>query len=109
MINSWDLLGQNRYITQFDILNLGGSGGTQLHVGVGVDTWICNKKNGKWERTGKMTFDFSIDWEAGVFNFLLGVVGQAQGKITITSGLNLHSPVTVESKLSEDIKMREIK
>ena len=55
-LESFDSFGENRYITQFDILNLGGSGGTQMHVGVAVDDWVC--RNGKWVKMGVVTFDF---------------------------------------------------
>ena len=102
-VNQTDVLGKNRYITQFDILNYGGSGGTQLHVGVAVDRWICRK--GQWKKNGITTFDFSIDWEAPWYNFILGVVWKARGRIVSSPGLTLDAPITLKSCPSQDVKM----
>ena len=98
-----DILGKNRYITQFDILNYGGSGGTQLHVGVAVDRWIC--RNGRWKKTGITTFNFSIDWNAPWYNFIGAVVWKARGRIVSSSGLTLIAPITLKSCPSQDVKM----
>jgi RHS repeat-associated protein len=98
-----DVLGKNRYITQFDILNYGGSGGTQLHVGVAVDRWIC--RNGQWKKRGITTFDFSIDWKAPWYNYILGAVWKARGRIVSSPGLNLVAPITFKSCPSQDVKM----
>ena len=68
-LKHFDPIGKNRYITQFDILNIGGSGGTQLHVGVAVDDWVC--RNGQWLKVGVITFDFSP--EPSFFNLLKSV------------------------------------
>ena len=102
-VNQTDVLGKNRYITQFDILNYGGSGGTQLHVGVAVDRWICRK--GQWKKNGITTFDFSIDWEAPWYNFILGVVWKARGRIVSSPGLTLDASITLKSCPSQDVKM----
>ena len=106
-INNIDIYGLNRYITQFDILDLGNSGGTQLHVGVAVDTWKCDK-DGKWIKTGIKQYDFSIDWDAGWFNFVKCTIWKSKGRITISDGLTLQSPVTIQSKPCQDIKMRKM-
>jgi len=106
-INLWDVLGKNRYITWFDIFDIGGSGGTQLHVGVAVDTWACGSE-GKWKNTGQVTFDFSIDWEIGCWNLIKGVVWLGKGKIVESSGLMLEKPITIKSCPSQDRKMLEM-
>ena len=95
-----DVLGLNRYITQFDILNLGGSGGTQLHVGVAVDTWECREN--QWEKTGVVTFDFRP--KATALN-LAKAAWKAEGVIEETSGLNLKAPIALKSSPEQDIKM----
>ena len=94
-------------MTWFDIGNLGGSGGTQIHVGVAVDTWGCGEKN-KWEKTGHVTFDFSIDWDAGWRNFVMGVLWKGKGRITESQGLWLERPITVNSTPCQDRKMLEM-
>lgn len=105
--SSIDVLGLDRYITQFDILNLGGSGGTQLHVGVAVDTWGKNE-DGEWVKTGVVTYDFSVDYTAGALNILLAAIGTAAGMIVETEGLALEKPITIESTPEQDMKMKEM-
>ena len=95
-----DPLGENRYITQFDILNIGGSGGTQMHVGVAVDDWEC--RNGKWVKVGVVTFDFGP--EPSFLNMLKSV-WKAKGVIVETYGLALQAPITIKSTPQQDIKM----
>lgn len=99
-LESFDSLGENRYITQFDIFNLGGSGGTQMHVGVAVDDWEC--RNGKWVKVGVVTFDFGP--EPSFLNMLKSV-WKAKGVIDETYGLNLKAPITIKSTPQQDIKM----
>ena len=107
LINGSDVLGADRYVTWFDIGNLGGSGGTQIHVGVAVDTWDCGD-NHKWKKTGQATFDFSIDWDAGWWNYVKGVFWKGKGRIKESSGLLLERPITVKSTPSQDRKMLEM-
>ena len=116
-INATDKLGLDRYITQFDILNLGGSGGTQIHVGVAVDKW--KKSGGKWVKSGTVTFDFSADplydsnkvYEGlGDIDFLniFAALGYGRGVVKERGGLKLHSPQTLESSPCQDIRMLEM-
>lgn len=102
-LDSFDLLGRNRYITQFDFLNLGGSGGTQLHVGVAVDDWIC--QNGKWKKIGVVTFDFKPE---PTFINALKAMWKAKGMIKESQGLNLSAPITIKSTPQQDIKMLDM-
>lgn len=99
-LESFDSFGENRYITQFDILNLGGSGGTQMHVGVAVDDWVC--RNGKWVKVGVVTFDFGPE---PTFLNMLKTVWKAKGVIDETYGLALKAPITIKSTPQQDIKM----
>ena len=98
--SSVDVLGKNRYITQFDILNYGGSGGTQLHVGVAVDKWTC--RNGKWEKTGVATFDFAP--KPTLLNTLTSIAA-CKGWIYERNGLCLVAPITLSSTPDEDVMM----
>ena len=95
-----DPYGENRYITQFDILNMGRSGGTQIHVGVAVDRWICVR--GKWVKRGIVTFDFKPKPTIlnGVKSLVLG-----EGFIEERDGLCLVAPITVKSSPEQDRKM----
>ena len=106
LLRSFDALGENRYITQFDILNYGGSGGTQLHVGVAVDRWMCS--NGKWVKTGVTTFDFGVDDSLGWRNTMWSIVGKAKGAICERDGLHLKAPITLKSNPKQDIKMYDM-
>jgi len=99
-LECFDPLGENRYITQFDILNLGKSGGTQIHVGVAVDDWEC--RNGKWEKVGVVTFDFGPE---PTFLNMIKSVWKARGVINETYGLTLEAPITIKSTPRQDIKM----
>jgi hypothetical protein len=106
-----DRTGLDRYITQFDIFGLGGSGGTQLHVGVAVDKWKV--VNGKYVKDGVVTFDFSVDWEdadgdTDWWNIIKGATVGGRGRIVESSGLQLESPVTMTSSPCQDIKMLEM-
>ena len=103
LLREVDVLGQNRYITQFDIAGLGGSGGTQLHVGVAVDTWEC--KGGKWVKTGVVTFDFAP--KPKLLN-LVKAAWKAEGVIVESHGLTLEAPITLKSTPEQDIKMLEM-
>ena len=98
-----DVLGENRYITQFDILNYGGSGGTQLHVGVAVDRWVC--RDGSWVKTGVTTFDFGVDASLGWRNTMWSVIGIAKGAIMERDGMHLKAPITLKSSPEQDLKM----
>lgn len=101
---SFDPFGENRYITQFDILNLGGSGGTQIHVGVAVDLWECEKN--EWRKTGVETYDFQIDYTKGLGNVIVGISGLAKGRILVSKGLNLRNPLFFPSNPRQDMEMR---
>ena len=116
-VNGVDPHGKNRYITQFDIRNLGKSGGTQFHVGIAVDTW--EKNNDKWIKTGQVTFDFrpKIDYNKislgknlllAFLNLICCATITGQGEIEQSKGLNLDKPVTIESTPEEDQKMLSI-
>ena len=95
-----DPYGENRYITQFDILNLGKSGGTQIHVGVAVDRWRCIK--GRWVRSGISTFDFRP--KQTVLN-LIKSIAAGDGVIEESEGLHVKAPVTIKSTPEQDKKM----
>ena len=95
-----DPYGENRYITQFDILNMGRSGGTQIHVGVAVDRWRC--VNGKWVHSGISTFDFRP--KQTVVN-LVKSIAVGDGIITEREGLCIKAPVTIKSTPEQDRKM----
>ena len=97
----FDALGKNRYITQFDILNMGGSGGTQLHVGVAVDRWEC--VNGKWKRIGSPTFDFRP--AQSFLNSVRAMFWVARGVITERRGNHLVAPIKLKSTPVQYIKM----
>ena len=99
--DGFDSLGKNRYITQFDILNMGGSGGTQLHVGVAVDRWEC--VNGKWKRIGSSTFDFRP--AQSFLNSVRAIFWVARGVITERRGNHLVAPIKLTSTPVQDIKM----
>ena len=99
---SFDPFGMDRYITWFDILGLGGSGQTHLHVGVAVDTWKCS--NGKWEKDGILTFDFRPKFS--FINILLTPIA-AKGTIDMSYGLNLENPIKVHSSPEQDMAMLE--
>ena len=103
LLSNVDVLGRNRYITQFDVLNYGGSGGTQLHVGVAVDRWKCQE--GNWIKTGVTTFDFGLDSDQGWRNRVLAVAGKAKGAISQREGLHLQAPITLKSTPEQDIVM----
>ena len=103
VLSGIDVLGQNRYITQFDILNYGGSGGTQLHVGVAVDRWAC--RNGVWAKTGVVTFDFGVDVSLGWRNTMWSIIGIARGAIMERDGMHLKAPITLKSSPEQDVKM----
>ena len=97
---NFDPLGEDRYITHFDFLNLGGSGGTQIHVGVAVDTWEC--KNGFWIKTGIKTFDFKP--RETIIDSLFSII-VTRGYIKERDGLCLYSPITIKSDAKQDEKM----
>ena len=99
----FDVLGENRYITHFDILNYGGSGGTQIHVGVAVDKWEC--KNGRWTKVGAATFDFAP--KPTVLNVLSSII-VAKGWIRERNGLWLKAPITFKSTPEQDVEMLKI-
>ena len=100
-VNGFDALGMNRYISQFDLLNYGGSGGTQLHVGVAVDTWEC--QNGRWFNTGILTFDFSP--KVSLLNMVSSLFLLGKGQIDERRGLKLKAPITIKSSPKQDIAM----
>ena len=110
-VTKGDDLGLDRYITQFDIADLGHSGGTQLHVGVAVDLWKV--VNGKYVKDGEETYDFSIDWltedEESIdwLNFIAAFY-KARGRLTVSSGLNLEAPIKFSSSPCQDLKMYEL-
>ena len=99
-IGYFDPLGNDRYITHFDILNATGSGGTQFHVGVAVDTWEC--KNGFWIKTGIKTFDFKP--KETIIDSLFSII-VTRGYIKERDGLCLYSPITIKSDAKQDEKM----
>ena len=99
-IGYFDPLGNDRYITHFDILNATGSGGTQFHVGVAVDTWEC--KNGFWIKTGIKTFDFKP--RETIIDSLFSII-VTRGYIKERDGLCLYSPITIKSDAKQDEKM----
>jgi hypothetical protein len=61
-INASDRLGLDRYITRFDPFLL-----SKMHVNVAVDTWA--DKNGKWVKSGTVTFSFSASPFAAGYGF----------------------------------------
>lgn len=93
-----DPFGNDRYMTTFSI----DPEKDQCHVGVAVDTWKC--RNGRWQKTGIVTFEFLVDdsswWKrAGRF------VAVAKGIIVSRSGLNLVEPFALHSTPEQDIAM----
>ena len=106
-----DYIGLNRYITHFDIAGYGGSGTTTLHVGVAVDQWI--EKEGKYIKNGIVTYDFAAvltektGFWCSVGNILncISSIVIAKGKIVSSEGLNLESPITINSSPCQDIEM----
>ena len=95
---SIDSFGCDRYMTTFSM----DPRKNQWHVGVAVDTWKC--KNGEWQKTGVVTFEFLVDdsawWKrAGRF------VAVAKGVIADSNGLNLVEPFTLSSTPEQDIAM----
>ena len=95
---SIDSFGCDRYMTTFSM----DPRKNQWHVGVAVDTWKC--KNGKWQKTGVVTFEFLVDdsswWKrAGRF------VAVAKGVISDSNGLNLVEPCTLSSTPEQDMAM----
>lgn len=111
LVNSVDAFGLDRYITQFDICGAGGTGETNLHVGLAVDKWKV--VNGKYVKDGQVTFNFSVDYltedEEGFdwWNIVMGGI-YGRGRIEEDNGLKLDSPITVESSPCQDIKMLEM-
>ncbi len=105
--DSVDPWGEDRYITWFDLVGIGGSGGTQTHVGVAVDTWQCGA-DGRWTKAGQVTFDFSVDWDAGWWNLFWGAIWSGRGRISESPGLVLDSPIAVRSTACQDRKMLEM-
>ena len=108
-VNSVDPYGLDRYITQFDILNLGNSkqlgGGTQIHVGVAVNTWEC--QNGKPVITGIETYDFGLKLTLGNFwyNIIGGIFWKGSGILVPSSGLTLSAPIKLSSTYCQDKKL----
>ncbi|WP_240047070.1 RHS repeat-associated core domain-containing protein [Akkermansia sp. BIOML-A48] len=106
-----DYIGLNRYITHFDIAGYGGSGTTTLHVGVAVDQWI--EKEGKYIKNGIVTYDFAAvltektGFWCSVGNILncISSIVIAKGKMVSSEGLNLESPITMNSSPCQDIEM----
>ena len=106
-----DYVGLNRYITHFDIAGYGGSGTTTLHVGVAVDQWI--EKEGKYIKNGIVTYDFAAvltektGFWCSVGNILncISSIVIAKGKMVSSEGLNLESPITMNSSPCQDIEM----
>jgi RHS repeat-associated protein len=103
--NFTDPTGLDRYITQFDVWGIGGTGSylENLHVGVAVDTWEC--RAGQWIKTGVVTYDFQIDPSFLYVDGLLGLV-YYYGQITPSPGLNLLDPIRFPSSPCEDIEMK---
>ena len=120
-IDASDRLGLERYITQFDVLGAGGSGGTSIHVDVAVDTW--KDQNGKWVKSGTKTFGFSVSpfaegygfedfydghtwswWLLNPINIPLGAFS-GTGLITEIDGLNIARPLRKQSTPCEDKMM----
>ena len=102
MVQNFDPLGMDRYMTQLDIGDVFGSGGTQLHVGVAVDTWKC--KGGKWVKTGVATFNYGVD-SSKLIDSVKAVFAVAKGGISEDSGLTLKNPFTIPSTPEQDIEM----
>lgn len=104
-IYSFDYVGINRYITHFDIAGFGGSGKTNIHVGIAVDKWI--------EKNGIVTYVFAAlltensgFWSTtgNILNLLASII-IAKGKIISISGLHLESPIIMQSSPCQDIEM----
>jgi|GEM_PF-6032823 len=104
-ISSSDPSGLDRYITQFDLADIGGSGGTQLHVGVAVDTWKV--VDGKYVKDGVISFDFSVDWDDWI-EIIKGITIGGRGRVVETSGLVLEAPTKITSSPCQDIKMLKL-
>ena len=60
------------------------SGGTQIHVGVAVDDWICH--DGKWYKVGEKTFDFGP--EQSLIN-IIKLILPMKGTIKESYGMHL--------------------
>ena len=102
MVQHFDPLGMDRYMTQLDIGGVFGSGGTQLHVGVAVDTWKC--KGGKWVKTGIATFNYGVD-SSRLIDRVKAVFAVAKGGISEDSGLTLKNSFTIPSTPEQDVEM----
>lgn len=108
-----DPRGLDRYITQFDIIGLGGTGETNIHVGVAVDVWGCDAK-GQPKRLGIATFDFSINYEQAAWYHWIGAAvptGNAPGLVRVQFIADpgavpvLSNPVRMRSNPFEDTLM----
>ena len=81
---SVDPNGMNRYIAHFDIAGFGGSGSTNLHVGIAVDSW--ERKGNEWVKTGVKTYHFGP-------KTLFGAILGGEGAVTPSEGMNLERAV----------------
>ena len=116
-IDSFDPLGQNRYIGSFDILGLWGTHGNLLrtapHIGVAVDTWK-KVKNGKgkccfiWLKTGEMSFDYQPNYRSPFLPMALVPHLGAPGRVLQRNGMFLYEPKTIESFPEQDIAMLKL-
>jgi len=122
-INVSDRLGLDRYITRFDPL-VG-----KMHVNVAVDTWA--DQNGKWVKSGTMTFGFSASLFAAGYGYedfytggdlydlrnynwiLLNPINiplssfSGTGLISGYEGMDMDNPITQKSTPCEDKVMLE--
>ena len=96
-LSSVDPLGLDRYMTTFSA----DPRKDQWHVGVAVDTWKCS--DGRWIKTGVVTFDFCID-DSSFLN-RLGTFFVTMGTIVESDGNNLVAPFTIFSTPKQDIEM----
>jgi hypothetical protein len=70
-----DPRGLDRYITQFDLLGEGGTGKTQIHVGIAVDKWVQRPKTWLWRRDGQVGFHFGTKWRANDCRAIMSSIG----------------------------------
>jgi RHS repeat-associated protein len=91
----------DRYIGQ------GAAGGKLVspgHGSIAVDTYKM-ADDGTYIKTGVATFDFGLDYEAGLANFVKGLLWKGKGRITESEGLNMVAPYTVWSSPESDIAL----
>jgi hypothetical protein len=98
-VGRWDLLGQDRYITQF------GKDIYSIHVGVAVDIWEC--RDGRIYKIGQKTYHFSVNWQSFTAIVTGVMLNMGEGKVTPMKGLQLENPLTIPSDPFQDTLFME--